>query len=66
MAGNKLKNHSGAKKRFSRTGTGKLMHRKVGRRHLLTSKRPSRKGRLQRAEVIPKTVVLTINRMLPY
>jgi large subunit ribosomal protein L35 len=31
----KLKNHSGAKKRFSVTAGGKYKNRKAGRRHLL-------------------------------
>ena len=30
----KMKTHSGAKKRFRFTGTGKLMHRKAGKMHL--------------------------------
>ncbi|MDD5630209.1 MAG: 50S ribosomal protein L35, partial [Elusimicrobia bacterium] len=32
----KLKSHSGAKKRFLRTGTGKFKHQRSGRRHLLS------------------------------
>ena len=38
----KLKSHSGAKKRFSRTATGKLSYRKVGRRHIMVHKGPKR------------------------
>jgi len=30
----KMKTHSGAKKRFRATGTGKLMHAQAGKRHL--------------------------------
>ena len=30
----KMKSHSGAKKRFRFTGTGKLMHRQAGKMHL--------------------------------
>jgi large subunit ribosomal protein L35 len=30
----KMKTHSGAKKRFKVTGTGKLTHRSAGKRHL--------------------------------
>ena len=37
----KMKTHSGAKKRFRVTGTGKLMHRKAGKMHL-TSTSPAR------------------------
>jgi len=34
----KMKTHSGAKKRFKKTGTGKITHERAGRRHLLESK----------------------------
>ena len=30
----KMKTHSGAKKRFKLTGSGKVMHRKAGKMHL--------------------------------
>ena len=30
----KMKSHSGAKKRFKVTGTGKITHRSAGKRHL--------------------------------
>ncbi len=30
----KMKTHSGAKKRFRVTGSGKIMHRKAGKMHL--------------------------------
>ena len=31
----KMKTHSGAKKTFRLTGTGKVMHERAGKRHLL-------------------------------
>ena len=34
----KMKTHSGAKKRFKKTGSGKLTHEQVNRRHLLEVK----------------------------
>ena len=34
----KQKTHSGAKKRFKVTGTGKLLHERAGKRHLLERK----------------------------
>ena len=37
----KQKTHSGAKKRFKVTGTGKILHERAGKRHLLERK-PSR------------------------
>jgi large subunit ribosomal protein L35 len=42
----KMKTHSGAKKRFKRTGTGKIMHERVNRRHLLEGKSSRRTRRL--------------------
>ena len=41
----KMKTHSGAKKRFRITGTGKVMREQAGGRHLLerkSSRRPAR------------------------
>jgi large subunit ribosomal protein L35 len=49
----KMKTHSGAKKRFRVTGSGKIMHERAGKRHLLEHKssrmmlRPSHQQLLQ-------------------
>ncbi|WP_428073370.1 50S ribosomal protein L35 [Candidatus Avelusimicrobium aviculae] len=48
----KLKNHSGAKKRFRITATGKYQHRKAGRKHLLTPVSASRKHDMRATGVI--------------
>jgi|GEM_PF-236021 large subunit ribosomal protein L35 len=66
MATQKLKTHSGSSKRFSRSGTGKLMRRKSGRRHLLTGKARNRKRRLKSVTAIEKAAARTANRLLPY
>jgi large subunit ribosomal protein L35 len=42
----KTKSHSGASKRFRRTGTGKIVRQKAGRRHLLEHKPTKRTRRL--------------------
>jgi large subunit ribosomal protein L35 len=42
----KMKTHSGAKKRFKKTGTGKIMHERAGKRHLLETKSSKRTRRL--------------------
>lgn len=48
----KAKTHSGASKRFRRTGTGKIVREKAGRRHLLEHKSSKRTRRLEgRTEV---------------
>jgi large subunit ribosomal protein L35 len=43
----KLKTHSGAKKRFKKTASGKIKYKKPGKRHLLapSSSKPIRKAR---------------------
>ena len=41
----KMKTHSGASKRFKRTGSGKLVRRKAGKRHILTSKARDQKAK---------------------
>ena len=61
----KLKSHSGTTKRIRRTGTGKLVRQKAGRRHLLTGKGRDRKRRLSGTVPVPKTMTLAINRLLP-
>lgn len=48
----KMKTHSGAKKRFKVTGSGKIVRRKRGLNHMLEKKGASQKRRLSRtAEV---------------
>lgn len=57
----KMKSHSGTKKRFRTTGTGKLMRAKAYKSHILTKKTTKRKrGFRQETEVSAadrKTVV---------
>ena len=48
MAKNKIKTHSGAKKRFKFTATGKIKYQRTNRRHRLTQKATKRK-RVNRA-----------------
>ncbi|PIE21730.1 MAG: 50S ribosomal protein L35 [Arachnia propionica] len=43
----KMKTHSGAKKRFKKTGTGKLMHRQANLGHLNEHKSSRRTRRLK-------------------
>ncbi len=66
MAGLKLKNHSGASKRFKRTGTGKWMRRKAKMRHILTSKAPRVKARLGKSGIVNKVDEYSLSRLLPY
>jgi large subunit ribosomal protein L35 len=47
----KMKTHSGAKKRFKVTGTGKLMRRRANRNHIL-EKKPSKRTRRLKGEAV--------------
>lgn len=48
----KRKTHSGAKKRFKITGTGKLMRQQAGMRHNLEGKSSVRTRRLNQDQVL--------------
>lgn len=61
----KMKTKKAVKARFKVTGTGKLMHRRRGKRHLLTNKSAKRKRRLGQATTLgDKTREKTIKRMM--
>jgi large subunit ribosomal protein L35 len=62
----KLKTHSGVKKRFQRTGSGKVARRKAGRRHLLTGKASNRKRRLSGNIIVDPAMTLALKRLTPY
>ena len=65
MAGQKLKTHKGVKKRFRKTGTGKLMRHKANKRHILTKKSRSRKRKLGRPTAVSPSDVYRIASLLP-
>ena len=50
----KMKTHSGAKKRFRKTATGKLRGRRAFSSHILEKKSPARKRRFKRPVEISK------------
>ena len=62
----KVKSHSGASKRFHKTGTGKFVRKKAGKRHILTSKKRDRKRRLSGSVVVDQTKSAALGRLLPY
>lgn len=62
----KAKTHRGARKRFKVTATGKIMHNRAGRRHLLEGKSPSRKARLRSGKVVHEADAKRVAKMLPY
>ena len=53
----KMKTHSGAKKRFKLTGSGKLARQQANRRHIMEKKPTKRTRRLDgRTDVAPADV----------
>lgn len=60
----KMKTHSGAKKRFKKTGTGKITHERAGRRHLLESKSSKRTRRLSNEQQLAPGDTKKAQRML--
>ena len=62
----KMKTHSGAAKRFSKTGTGKLKRNKANRQHILTKKRTKRKRQLRQSDLVSSDDVARVRRLLPY
>jgi large subunit ribosomal protein L35 len=51
----KVKTNSGAKKRFSLTGTGKIKRKHAFKSHILTKKTKKRKRALGYATIVDKT-----------
>jgi len=62
----KQKTRKGISKRLKQTGTGKYMHARSGKRHILTKKSPKRKARLGKVTEMPKSEIKTIKDALPY
>jgi large subunit ribosomal protein L35 len=62
----KLKTHSGAAKRFKKTGTGKIKRGHAFVRHILTSKTTKKKRHLDRDTIMDKADEKKVKRMIPY
>ena len=62
----KLKSHSGAKKRVSKTANGKYKCKKCNGRHLLYGKGGSRLRRIKENGYVHDTMEHRVDRMLPY
>ncbi len=60
----KQKTHSGAKKRFKITGSGKVMKQQSGMRHNLELKSSRRTRRLNQDQVVPEVDAKVVRRML--
>ena len=62
----KIKTHSGAKKRFTLTKTGKVKRAHAFNSHILTKKTTKRKRNLRKTVTADVTNVAKINKMVPY
>jgi large subunit ribosomal protein L35 len=62
----KIKSHSGVKKRFKITSSGKVKYKKAGLRHLLTGMSSDRARRLRKMAVLSKSSSEAIKKQLPY
>jgi large subunit ribosomal protein L35 len=62
----KLKTHSGSKKRFSLTKTGKVKRAHANKSHILTKKSTKRKRGLRQGTYADVTNESAIKRMIPY
>jgi large subunit ribosomal protein L35 len=63
---NKMKTHSGAKKRFFVTGTGKIRHYHSGHSHRLQGKDAARRRRLKKDSALDRTSEGRIRVLIPY
>lgn len=62
----KLKTHSGSKKRFKVTATGKVKRSQGYKNHILTKKTTKRTRNLRKGVIADATNAATIKKMLPY
>ncbi len=62
----KMKSHSGAAKRFKKTGSGKFKCGQSHRRHILTKKSTKRKRQLRASATVNAADAPMIARLLPY
>ncbi len=62
----KMKTHSGAKKRFSYTASGKIKRNKQNKNHILTKKTTKRTRHLRQGGFVDETNKKAIEKQLPY
>ena len=60
----KQKTHSGAKKRFKVTGSGKITHEQANRRHLMESKSSKRTRRLESDAMVAPADMKKVKKLL--
>ena len=62
----KQKSHSGSKKRFWLTGSGKVNRAHGGKNHKAETKNRKRKRNLRQVTLVNKTQQDTVKKMIPY
>ncbi|MCH5292038.1 MAG: 50S ribosomal protein L35 [Treponema sp.] len=63
----KMKTKRAAAKRFSLTANGKVKHKKMNLRHILTKRSPKRKMHLRHAGILSEDSAATVRKqLLPY
>jgi len=62
----KMKTRSAVAKRFRVTGSGKVLYKKQGLRHILTKKSSKRKSNLRAAGILSDVEAKRVKGMLPY
>ena len=62
----KLKSHSGAKKRFNLTKTGKVKRAHAFKSHILNKKTTKRKRHLRKQAYCSKANAAVIKKLIPY
>lgn len=60
----KMKTHKSVAAKVKVTGTGKLLRRRAGKRHLATGKPAKRKRQLRRSGLISESYVKTYKRLV--
>jgi large subunit ribosomal protein L35 len=61
----KMKSHSGAAKRFKKTGSGKITRSRANKQHILTKKRTKCKRKMRLTDQVAAADVPRVKRMLP-
>jgi large subunit ribosomal protein L35 len=62
----KIKSHSGAKKRFRVSATGKVRYKKSHARHILTKKKTKKLRILRKSGMLNLTDAKMVKKLLPY
>jgi len=62
----KIKTHSGAKKRFSLTKSGRVKRGQAGKSHILTKKSTKRKRNLRKGSYISPAEEKNVRVLIPY